>query len=116
MSKPVTRRQFLGTSGKTAAGVAAGLTMHTMIRDARAEAANNTYTGTIIGCGDIGRRKLQNFMDSGQVNVAALCDVDPNQIENVQKFVTTKLNQTAKHVKDYRDVANMKDVDMVIVA
>ena len=33
MSKPVTRRQFLGTGGKAAAGVAAGVAMHTMIRE-----------------------------------------------------------------------------------
>ena len=45
MSKPVTRREFLGTSGKGAAGVAALSAMHTMIRDARA--ADERFSGVV---------------------------------------------------------------------
>src|SRR4029079_3876206 len=80
MSQPVSRRQFLGTSGKTAAGVAAASAIHTMIRDAKAADANSRYNVALIGCGGMGRRKLQNFLDSDMVNLVALCDVDPNQI------------------------------------
>ena len=43
MSEQVTRRQFLGTGGKTAAGVAAGLTLHTLLREASAAEANEKF-------------------------------------------------------------------------
>ena len=116
MSKPVTRRRFLGTGGRAAAGLAAGAAMNTMIREARALDANEKFNVALIGCGGMGRAKLQNFMDSGQVNVVALCDVDPTHIEEVQALVNKSLNTTPKGVKDYREIADNKDINMVIVA
>lgn len=118
MSKPVTRREFLGTSGKTAGVVAAGVAMNTMLREAGAESANNKYNVALIGCGGMGRRKLQNFLDSGQVNCVALCDVDPNQMAMVLKNpnIQAKLTGEVKQAAHYGEIADMKGLDMVIVA
>lgn len=118
MSKPVSRRKFLGAGGRAAAGVAAASAIHTMLRDAKAADANSKFNVALIGCGGMGRRKLQNFVQSNQVNVVALCDVDPNQIETVvkDKVIAPVLNSDPRRVKDYREIADMKDVDMVIVA
>jgi predicted dehydrogenase len=117
MSTPLTRRQFLGTSGKTAAGVAAGLSLNTMIRSARGADANDKIGVALIGCGGMGSFKLGNFVDSGQVDVVALCDVDQNQFgsKDMSK-VLDKLDKDPKQVKDFRKVLDMKEVSVVIVA
>lgn len=116
MSKPVTRREFLGTSGKTAAGVAAGVTLHTMLRDARAQAPANMFNIALIGCGGMGRYKLGNFVDSKQCNVVAVCDVDDRQMDGAAEDVSKKLGKTPRKVKDFRQVLDMKEIDIVIVA
>lgn len=116
MSTPVTRRSFLSTSA--AAGVA-GLTMNTMLRDARAADANDRLTVALIGCGGMGRRKLQNFLDAGGVDLVALCDVDPNQMANVlaNPNIKAKIGDSkVKTTSDYREIAGMKGLDTVIVA
>ena len=116
MSSSVTRREFLGTSGRTAAGVAAGLGLNTMLRDARAADANERLTVALVGCGGMGQFKVNNFMDSKLCDVAALCDVHDERLDIVTKDVEKKLNKTPKRVKDYREVMDMKDVNVVIVA
>ena len=119
MSTPVTRRQFLGTSGKTAAGVAAGLAVGPMIRDAQAQNANDRLTIALIGCGGMGRYKLMNFRKNKSVDVAAVCDVDPSQMEEAAKDVQKDKDYkgpTPRKVKNYKEVIDMQDVDAVIIA
>lgn len=114
MNTPVSRREFLGTSSKAAAGVAAGMAVGTMLRDARAADANEKLTVALLGCGGMGRFKLGNFMDQGCA-VAAVCDVDEAQMGNAAQDVENKLGGRPQAIKDYRKVLEMNDLDAVIV-
>jgi predicted dehydrogenase len=116
MSHQVTRREFLGTGGKTAAGVAAGLALHGLLREARAAEAKDKFNVALVGCGGMGRYKLNNFVDSKQVNVVAVCDIDDAQSAMAIKSIADRNPQTPKVFKDYRKVVDMKDIDLVIVA
>ncbi len=126
MSTPVSRRQFLGTSGKTAAGVAAlgvGLAGCETTSKTPAVAAaprrkigpNDRIVVALIGCGGMGQFKLMNFRKSKVCDVAALCDVDDKRLDVVTKDVEKDMNKTPRRVKDYRQVIEMKDVDVVII-
>jgi len=116
MDKSVSRRQFLGTSSKAAAGVAAGLTLSSMVRDADAVEANEKITLGLIGCGNMGRGDLGFMMDTKQCEVAAICDVDDSKAKNVLGDVQEKLGTTPKVFRDFRHVLDMKEIDAVIVA
>jgi predicted dehydrogenase len=83
---------------------------------ARANGANERFTVALIGCGGMGRYKLNNFMDTKQCDVVAICDVDDEMLEAADKDVQKKTGKAPKHVKDYRKVIDMKDLDIVIVA
>jgi predicted dehydrogenase len=118
MSTPVSRREFLGTSGKTAAGVAAGLAVGPMIRHARAQDANDRLAIALIGCGGMGQFKLMNFMtqDFRDVDVVAICDVDNSRLEKTAQDVEKRMEKAPRQVKEFRKVIDMKDIDAVIVA
>jgi len=116
MSEQVTRRQFLGTSGKAAATLAAGAAVHTMLRPARAADANEKFNVALIGCGGMGGANLNSFMNTELVNVVAVCDVDQNHLGNRVQQAEAKLGKKPEAVKDYRKVIDRKDVDVVIVA
>jgi len=114
MRNRVTRRQFLD-HGSRAAAVAAGLSLAgRTARTAAADAASK-FTIALIGCGGMGRYKLGNFMETGQCQVAAVCDVDPANAEMAVRQVAEKLGTRPEVVKDYRKVIDRKDIDLVIV-
>ncbi len=115
MSDQLTRRAFLGNSSRAAAGIAAGLTAGTLLRDARAADENETFTVALIGCGGMGRYKLGNFMETKQCKVAAVCDVDPAQMEAAAKAVADKLGNVPEKIADYRKVLDNKDIHIVII-
>ncbi len=121
MTNPLTRRQFLGNSGKTVAGVAAGLSIGPMLRSAKGADANDKIGLALIGCGGMGTFKLNNFVDSGRVDVVALCDIDENQFTDAKlnplmPKVLAKLPKKPRIVKDFHEVLDMKEVKVVIVA
>ncbi|MDM8008403.1 MAG: Gfo/Idh/MocA family oxidoreductase [Phycisphaerae bacterium] len=125
MSNPLTRRQFLGNSGKTMAGMAAGLSVlgpRSMLSSARAADANDRLGIALIGCGGMGRHKLGNFLDTKQVDVLALCDVDTKQMDEAEKMIAEKLKnepagqKTPQRFKDFRKVLDMQEVKVVIIA
>ncbi len=115
----MTRRKFIGTSGKTAAALAAAASLKSMV-SARAAAtgANEKLNLALIGCGGMGRYKLGNFCDTGQVNVVALCDIDPDCSAQAAKIVAEKLKPATppKQTKNFHEVIEDKSIDVVIVA
>ncbi len=113
MNRNVTRRQFLGTSGT----VAAGLTMNTLLREARAAEANERFTIALIGCGGMGRRNMVFHQQTGQCNVAAVCDVDVQQsLEAVKMALEAGAPKPPDIVPNYKQILDRKDVDIVIIA
>ncbi|GMU23555.1 MAG: dehydrogenase [Phycisphaerae bacterium] len=134
MSNPVTRRQILQTSGMAAGAAALGAALSgcesgstsaaparvsqspTVMPTRRKVGPNEKFNIALIGCGGMGRYKLGNFMGSKQCNVLALCDVDQKQLEGAAADVQKALDQKPQLLKDYRQVAENKEIDLVIVA
>lgn len=72
----------------------------------------------IIGCGGIMTHHVQGLVGRREaVSIAWLCDVDPVQIERMDKIITRDF-QTAppKRTARYESVIDDKDVDAVIIA
>jgi len=125
MNDQVTRRSFLETTSKTAAGIAAlGASLGGGVAPGTARAAavrrslgaNDRIRIALVGCGGMGRYNLMDFLATGQCDVVAVCDVDDSRIDEACKVAAEKADQKPARVKDYRRVIDNKDIDAVIVA
>jgi predicted dehydrogenase len=108
MSGQINRRDFI----KRTAVSTAGLSLAMSGAGARnVLGANDRIRLGLIGCGRQGRDNMENFMHQG-VEVAAVCDVyEPN----LQKGLAAAGGK-AKTQKDFREVLDDKEIDLVIVA
>ena len=74
----------------------------------------------IIGLGLRGTAHLNNLLLREDVNVTALCDIDPNRIDIVKKIMTDSNRESPKIFGqddyDYRNLLEMDEVDAVIIA
>jgi predicted dehydrogenase len=109
----VSRRRFL-----VAAGAAASVPYFVPSRVLAAAGrmgANERITVALIGVGGMGGSHLGTMMsyrDMGEVNIAALCDVDEERL-------AARIKETGPGVdpyRDYRYILERKDVDAVIIA
>ncbi len=108
------RRQFLGTSASLAAGLTAP---GALAQAANKIAANDKIVVALIGCGGMGRANLRDFVRLPDFEIAALCDVDPKQIQGAMGDLK-KANRPTDKVqaeKDFRKIVERKDIDAVIV-
>src|SRR5438128_11087664 len=99
------RRAFLGTSAAFAAGQA-------LADEKKQVAASEKVTVALIGCGGMGRADLHDFMRLPDFEIAALCDVDPNQIRGAMNDVK-KANRPTDKIqteKDFRRIVERKDI------
>ncbi len=74
-----TRRQFLADSGKMIAGMgAAFLVPGSAFSILKSRSPNEKITVGLIGCKGMGWTNLDRFLNVGNVECKALCDVDRN--------------------------------------
>jgi predicted dehydrogenase len=108
MNEQINRRDFI----KKAAVSTAGISLAMSGAGARnVLGANDKIRLGLIGCGRQGRDNMGHFIRQG-VEVAAVCDVyEPN----LQKGLSDAGGK-AKALKDFRQVLDDKDIDVVIVA
>jgi len=112
-SRRVGRRTFLKV-----AGAAVGfpqLIRSGLLASPGQPAANEKLTFGHIGIGGMGGGHLDDMvgrMKRGQVNVAALCDVDEKRLLGASK----RAGPQADVYRDYRYVIQRKDIDAVIIA
>src|SRR5262249_37452704 len=119
MRKHIGRRTFLKTSGATVFGGAClslpqFLPSGVLAADGK-PGANDRLTLAHIGVGGMGGYHLNEMvqrMKKGEVNIAAVCDVDQTRVEKAAKTV----GPTALPYRDYRHVLQRKDIDAVIIA
>jgi predicted dehydrogenase len=105
MAMTASRREFLGQ----AAG--AGLALSAGPFASRVLGANERVVAGFIGCGGMGRANLRDFQRAG-VDVAAVCDVfEPNLYQAVEMT-----DNRAKPYKDFRQLLDRKDVDVVVIS
>lgn len=106
----LSRRSFLASTAATTAGLA-------FAADKKSVSPNEKVTVALVGCGGMGRGNLHDFMRLPDFEIAAVCDVDPNQT-NAALGDVKKAGRPAEKVqveKDFRKVVERKDLDAVIV-
>jgi predicted dehydrogenase len=72
----------------------------------------------VIGCGDRGRYDMGHFLNSGQVDVAALCDIYGASIDAAQQAIVKAAPgaAAAAEFKDHRKLLETKDLDLILIA
>jgi len=111
-STPLTRRDFLSTSAKLGAFIAAA---PYVARGADGTGSDQVNVA-VIGCGEQGRILINAALKIPGVRFKAVCDIWPvnrNYAENILK----KFGHDPKPFEDYRELlATVKDIDAVIIA
>jgi len=104
----LSRRNFLRLTAL--AGSAASLGFPALIR---ARGLNEKLNVGFVGLGGMGRGRLQEILDC-DVNVAALCDVDPLQLDAAKKVLAA----TALSPRTFADCRELiaSDLDAVVIA
>jgi predicted dehydrogenase len=99
-----TRRDFTKTL------VFAGAT--TALGAARASGANDRVRLGFIGLGNRGDQVLDAFLEHGDADVAAICDLSQAYLD----FAAKKAGTSPRQFKDYRQLLAMKELDAVVIA
>ncbi len=94
------RRAFIG-----------GLTGATALSYSRVLGANERVQLGLIGCGSRGVGDMDNFIELGNTDVTALCDIYAAQIDRAKQSAPN-----AKSFKDHRRLLESPDVDAVLIA
>lgn len=113
MTTDLTRRGFLGTTGKAAA--AAATATGVLTRPGRAVAQNDKVVVGLIGCGGMGKADCNQFMKNPEVQIAALCDVDGKHLESYAAEVEKQSGRKPDQYRDFRQLIERKDLNAVIV-
>ncbi len=114
----VPRRAFLKTAGSTvAAGALAAphLIPSGVLAAPGAAGANDRLTFGHVGVGGQGGYHLWDMatrMKRGEVNIAAVCDIDEKRLANASR----RAGSQADCYRDYRYLIDRKDIDAVIFA
>ncbi|MEM7655470.1 MAG: Gfo/Idh/MocA family oxidoreductase [Bacteroidota bacterium] len=110
-----TRRTFLETSAKAAAGAVALSSFPQILTARHAEAPSDQLNVGLIGCKSRGFRVLQEHLRIGGVNCVALCDIDANLMAEKAKDIEAEFGQTVQQHEDFRSLLEQKDIDAVII-
>jgi predicted dehydrogenase len=109
MSGRVTRREFVGVLGGSAALLAAG-------GGTTVVGANDKVQIGLIGGGSRGNQLLPTFLAHPEVDVVAVADVDDQHAAKTAEVVTKQRGNTPRTTRDYRALLDSKDVDAVVIA
>ena len=109
MSQDITRRDFMRRTALTTAG--AGLALSGIPAPQKVMGANDKVLVGVIGTGRMGRGNLEDFARQPEVEIALVCDVYGPNLDEGLKSSAGK----ARTCKDFREVLDNKDIDVVIV-
>ena len=130
MKKPqseteMSRRDFIKTTGVTAAGLAAGSLVSGIAKKVHASdaksagriiGANDRINYGMVGVGGMGSghlRILKEFSEKENIAVVAVCDVFEKRRRKAQEAAGISEGQV---YKDYRRLLENKDIDVVVIA
>lgn len=109
------RRQFLGSSARNAAGVAAGMFSLGMAAQRQASAGESLQIG-IIGLGQQGRELAAELVRIPGVRITTLCDVDVQALAAAQHDIEDATGNRPVLLAEHEKLINRSDVDAVVVA
>lgn len=116
MMRSSTRRQFLHQATQSTALLGAAATLGGVHSQA-VETPTRVRLG-IIGCGGIMTHHVRGLVERREaVSIAYWCDVDPAQIDRIDKHLPRDVQAAApQRTARYEDVIDDKNVDAVIIA
>jgi len=114
-SSGCSRRQFLGRSAQQAAGVAAGMVALGSAVSATENPAERVRLG-LIGLRNQGQTLLDSLLGIPNVEIAAFCDVDPQQFGPALKSLSESSRPVPKCEADFHRVLDDRAVDAVVIA
>ena len=103
----LTRRQIL------AAGAGAGVMMSlpgSVLRASSAISPNETVNVGFISCGNRAMSLMEKFSNVKEVNIAGLCDPDPNRTGQAKEIY-----KKAQVWKDLREMLKSDTIDAVVI-
>ena len=115
VDSPLNRRQFLGSSAKNAAGVAAGV----VSLSAAASLANGVHERIrlgIIGVRSQGKELATSFASLSGSCVTAVCDVDESLWPVAAKSVEQIQGFAPRAERDFRRLLDDPEIDAVVIA
>ena len=114
----MSRREFLGKSGKAAIGVAAmgSVLAQPVFAKAKKTSANDKIIIGTIGMGGMGMANMGNFLGMPDVEVAAVCDVDSRRADIAAAEVEKRKGKKPAIIHDFRKLLEMKDIDAVCIS
>jgi predicted dehydrogenase len=112
----LTRRGFLQSTGKSAAGFAAGAVGINAARHAPAKSGGDRLRLAVVGIRGRGGYLAQRFATREDCQVAYLCDVDESLFPSRVKEIEAAQKQLPQAVGDFRRALDDKSVDAIIVA
>ena len=78
--------------------------------------ANDRVICAFVGTGGMGRSNMRDFLRSGQVRAAAVCDVWDHNRDLTLQMTAEQEGGKASGYKDFRRVLDLKEVDVVVVS
>ncbi len=108
-----TRRTFLLNSGSILAGAALSPAVYSRLNAGIAQ--SDKLNVALIGCKGMGMYDLTDHLKQPGIECTALCDVDNNILQERAKTVQELTGKMPKLYKDYRQVIDDKDIDIVII-
>lgn len=106
------RRDFLKSVGT---GLALSLTASNY-RALGGVSPNERIQMGFIGLGGQGTGRLKEFMQHDDVDVAALCDVDENHLNQAVAEVEKTRGRKPKGFRDFRELLDQHEIDAVMIA
>src|ERR1700722_10316282 len=118
LKRAVNRRQFLGSSAKNAAGVAAGMVA---LAGATAVAGSKSTPGervrvATIGVRNQGKTLTAHLAGLPDVDVVALCDVDESLRPAAMSAATDAHGKAPRWESDFRRILDDRTIDAVVIA
>ena len=114
--RSLSRRTFLGSTGKTLVG-GLGLAALGPARRARAArvGASDRVRIALIGCGNMGSRHLEALAVNDQCTVVAVCDVFKPRCEAAMRTAEGITGRPPDGYLDFRYVLDRNDIDAIFV-
>ncbi len=108
MTDEINRRDFMKRAAITSAGATLAMSA---VAGKKASASDKVIVG-VIGTGRMGQDNLQDFARQPDVEIAAVSDVYQPDLDKGLKATDGK----AKPYKEFREILDRKDIDVVVVA
>jgi predicted dehydrogenase len=116
VEKGLNRRQFLGSSAKNAAGVAAGMVGVGLAAGTVQAAAHEQVHLGVIGVRGQGKTLAEGFAALPDAQVVSVCDVDENIALAAARSLAEIQGRAPKREQDFRRLLDDQGIDAVVIA